>query len=592
MKYTNPVIPGFNPDPSVCRAGKTYYLVTSSFEFFPGVPIYRSTNLVNWELIGYCLNRTGQLPLENCPASRGVYAPTIRYRGGVFFMTSTNTNTRKDGNRYGNFIVHTRDICGAWSDPVYVDQGGIDPSLLFDGDTVWFCSNGGGPGQTEPGIYLCEIDPITGEKRSPSRLISKGSGAKCTEAPHIYRVKGWYFLVLAEGGTEYGHMVTVQRSRRIEGPYENCPGNPVLSNRYRHRHPVQAVGHADFFADHTGNWWLVCLGVRIIDTQELHHLGRETFLAPVRWEEAWPIADPIELEMDGPLPEPPRKTPRTVRSAFSGNALPLSWNYVRVPQPYRLRNNRLFLRGGGQTLSDPYPVFAGVRQPAFSIAASVSVSISRGAKAGIAAFYNDSYHYDLVAVWDKADPEPAVLVNRRIHDMEAVAYKSFPKFFKKDRKSIFLKKDGKSIFLGKDKKTIFLKKDRKSIFLRKNRKSVFLKKDGKSIFLGKDRKSIFLKKDRKSIFLGKNRKSIFFRKDEKKSKKRTREVELRIEADARWYYFSYRLPGGIWRDCGKAMTAGLCSEGTWRKTFTGVFIGLFAVAGEARFSGFTLRSNP
>jgi alpha-N-arabinofuranosidase len=419
-------------------------------------------------------------------------------------MTTTNTNTKQDGRRFGNCIVHTQDIRSGWSDPVYVDQGGIDPSLLFDCGKVWFCSNGGAEGQNERGIYLCEIDPITGKKRSPSRLISKGTGPKCTEAPHLYHINGWYYLVLAEGGTEYGHMVTVQRSRNIEGPYEDCPYNPVLSHRYRHRYPVQAVGHADLFEDHNGNWWMACLGIRIIDTQELHHLGRETFLVPVRWEQDWLLAGTngaLELEMEGPLPEAPYTDCLDVEADFSAPALPPCWNYIRNPNPslYVLKKGRLFLSGGKETLSGLYPTFTGVKQQSFTIEAAASISqyAPPGTRAGLTAFYNESYHYEVAVEWEEQGL--AILVNRRIHDMEAVTFKSPLNAAAKD-------------------------------------------------------------------------------------------IELRITSDPQWYYFSYRLPNGLWRDCGKAMTAGLCSEGTWYKTFTGVYIGLFSNGGAANFSAFTLKN--
>ncbi|MDR3193516.1 MAG: glycoside hydrolase family 43 protein [Treponema sp.] len=499
--YRNPVIPGFNPDPSVCRVGEDYYLVTSTFEFFPGVPVYHSRNLVNWEILGHCLNRPEQLPLENCRASRGIYAPTIRFRDGIFYLTSTNTNTGKDGRRLGNFIVHTGDIRGPWSDPVYVDQGGIDPSLLFTGGKAWFCSNGGMEGDPR-GIYLCEIDPLTGEKLSPSRLISRGCGDKCTEAPHLYLIEGWYYLLLAEGGTEYGHMAVIQRSRDIYGPYENCPHNPILSHRKLHRHPIQATGHADLFEDGRGNWWMVCLGIRILDTQELHNLGRETFLVPVKWEEGWPVAGDggtAALEMSGPLPEPPEPAVFDIVADFSAKELGLHWNYVRNPDlsRYRLKNGRLVLAGGAEGLSGMNPVFAGLRQQSFRAEAvtAVSAGIAAGVRAGISAYYNDAYHYDLAL--ERGKEGLAVLVNRRVHDLEAVTY-SVP------------------------------------LPLREG------------------------------------------------------DVELRIRADSQWYYFSYRLAGGDWRDCGRGMTAGLCTEGTHFKTFTGVYIGLFSTGGTASFGGFTL----
>jgi len=367
--YNNPVVPGFNPDPSICRVGDDFYLVTSSFEFFPGVPVYHSRNLVNWELIGHCLTRPEQLPLENCQSSRGIYAPTIRYHEGMFYMTTTNTHTKPDGQRYGNFIVHTKDIHGSWSDPAWVDQGGIDPSLLFIDGKVFFCSNGG-LSADEKGIYVCEINPLTGEKLSPSRFISGGCGGKCTEGPHIYHINGWYYLLLAEGGTSYGHMVVIQRSKDIYGPYESCPHNPVLSNIKLHRYLIQATGHADLFDDGHGNWWAVCLGIRLLNTQLRHLLGRETFLVPVKWENEWPLfgeAGNVNPQMTGPLPAPPEPLNYDIIEDFSGKQLPLYWNYVRNPDLSRYRPGDGLRLRGGDGLSEKSPVFVGVRQQSFHI---------------------------------------------------------------------------------------------------------------------------------------------------------------------------------------------------------------------------------
>ncbi|MBN2174226.1 MAG: glycoside hydrolase family 43 protein, partial [Bacteroidales bacterium] len=189
--YKNPVIPGFHPDPSICKSGDNFYLVTSSFEYFPGVPIFRSKDLVNWEKIGHCLTRPSQLNLDKCRASGGIYAPTIRYHDGTFYMITTNVSGK------GNFIVHTKDPAGEWSDPVWLKQGGIDPSLYFEDNKCYLTSN---PANC---IYLSEINPLTGEQLSESKAIWNGTGGRYPEAPHIYKKDGWYYLLISEGGTEY-----------------------------------------------------------------------------------------------------------------------------------------------------------------------------------------------------------------------------------------------------------------------------------------------------------------------------------------------------------------------------------------------------
>ena len=294
MKYQNPAIKGFHPDPSVCFDGQDFYLVISTFEFFPGVPVFRSRNLVNWELIGHCLTEEEQLPLGECRPSGGIYAPTIRYHEGIYYMVTTNVSCG------GHLIVHTKNPAGKWSAPVSVEQDGIDPSLLFDGDKVYFVSTLFQDGRQA--IAMCEIDPLTGEKRTPSTVISHGCGGKFPEAPHQYRIGEYYYLMLAEGGTEYGHMVTISRSKSPYGPYKPCPHNPILTHRDEQVNPIQCTGHADLVQDANGNWWMVCLAVRPIGTL-LHNLGRETCLAPVKWENGWPVVGNggrIAVDMDAP----------------------------------------------------------------------------------------------------------------------------------------------------------------------------------------------------------------------------------------------------------------------------------------------------
>ncbi len=426
MHYSNPIIPGFNPDPSICRAGEDFYLVTSSFEFFPGVPIYHSKNLVNWELINYCLTGDEQLPLFHCASSGGVYAPTLRYYEGTFFMTTTNVS------HGGNFIVHTKNIRGKWSRPAWVKQGGIDPSLFWDEDgRCYFVSNGSDKGEGGR-IFLCEIDPFTGEMQTESKLISDGCGGKYPEAPHIYKRNGWYYLMLAEGGTEYGHMETLQRARNIYGPYEPCPHNPILSHGGNCRDPlstaIQATGHADIVEDQNGNWWLVCLGIRPIGAM-LHNLGRETFLSPMHWTgDDWiQVGDHgrIRLQMKGLLPGgEPAPVKHDFEDHFDAETLNLRWNFVRNPQRerYALENSRLVINGGSTTLStlQGHPALVAVRQPEFCIEAETCMEgdIVPGQRSGLTAYYNDSAHYEIFLT-RRAD-EHYVCLSKRVGDIEVV----------------------------------------------------------------------------------------------------------------------------------------------------------------------------
>ena len=422
MKYQNPILPGFYPDPSICRVGEDFYLVTSTFEFFPGVPVFHSKNLVNWEQINYCLTTDTQLPLQGVKASGGIYAPTLRYHDGTFFMVTTNVSAG------GNFIVHTKDIRGKWSEPVWVKQRGIDPSLFWDEDgTCYFVSNGSA-GNDGSGIFLCEIDPFTGEMHTPSRRISFGCGGRCAEAPHIYKRGGWYYLMLAEGGTEYGHMETMQRARSIYGPYEPCPHNPILSHRDFYA-PIQATGHADIVEDQNGNWWLVCLGIRPIPRAKLHHLGRETFLSPMTWDEnGWPVVGEngrIALEMDGALPGPaPTPVSLDFTDCFEGAELDLHWNFVRNPNRacYQLEHGRMTLIGGADELSTScgHPTMIAVRQQAFCMETVVHLegAIEEGQCAGLSVFYTSDYHYDVFVT--KEGEAHFVCLRKRVADIDVI----------------------------------------------------------------------------------------------------------------------------------------------------------------------------
>ena len=425
MKYENPILPGFHPDPSICRVGEDFYLITSTFEFFPGVPIYHSKNLINWELINYCLTDDTQLSLHNGKPSSGIYAPTLRYHDGTFFMTTTNVT------RGGNFIVHTDDIYGKWSEPAWVGQGGIDPSLFWDDDgTCYFVSNGSANREDGGGIFLCEIDPFTGEMHTASRRISKGCGGRCAEAPHIYKRNGWYYLMLAEGGTEYGHMVTIQRARDIYGPYEKCPRTPILTHRNSPDSPIQSTGHADIVEDQNGNWWLLCLGIRPLPKVMLHNLGRETFLSPLSWDdEGWPTignGGVIALEMEGELPGPePQPVSFDFEDRFETDKLHLRWNFVRNPKRecYRTEKGRVILIGDvdGLSTSRGAPTMIAVRQQAFhaEMQARLNGEVQNGQCAGITAFYNSDYHYDILITKEKDGFY--VCLRKRVADIDVVA---------------------------------------------------------------------------------------------------------------------------------------------------------------------------
>lgn len=394
MKYTNPVIKGFYPDPSVCRVEDTYYLVCSSMQYFPGVPLFESKDLINWKQIGHCPTRKSQIQLDKANSSGGVFAPTIRYLSGRFYMTTTNDTTRQ------NFYIWTDDIYGEWSEPIYVDQDGIDPSLYFEDGKTFFMSNG--PDHGTGGIVQCEIDIETGRKLTESRTIWRGSGGRYPEGPHLYKIDGRYYLVAAEGGTEFGHMVTYARGDSPYGGFEAYPYNPVLTNRNLGGYEIQAVGHGDLIQDISGNWWMLHLGFRQTGQWlPYHHLGREVFLTPVTFgEDGWFTAghngtttgDFRTDRIHHSVVQCEKK-----RYTFENTEWDKDWCYIRLPhcENYLLNKNRIRLKGTEITLDmADSPTCIGLRQKDFNAVISCGVCISDG-EAGITLYMDENHHYDL-----------------------------------------------------------------------------------------------------------------------------------------------------------------------------------------------------
>ncbi|MGG7144287.1 glycoside hydrolase family 43 protein [Clostridium nigeriense] len=395
MKYNNPIIKGFYPDPSVCKVEDTYYLVCSSFQYFPGVPIFESKDLINWKQIGHCLTRKSQINLKNINSSGGVFAPTIRYNNGQFYMTTTNNTTNE------NFYVWTDDIYSEWSDPIYVDQGGIDPSLYFEDEKTYFISNGKDDYGIN-GIVQCEIDIRTGKKLTSSRTIWTGSGGRFLEGPHMYKINGRYYLIVAEGGTEFGHMVTCARGDSPYGKFEGNKDNPVLTNRNLGGYEIQGVGHGDLIQDDDGKWWLIHLGFRQSGQWEAyHHLGREVFLTPINFREnGWFIAGHNGTttkyfsinNITRDIIQNEKKT-----YTFENTDWDKDWCYLRIPnsENYKFTRNKLRLRGTDITLDKKdSPTFIGLRQKDFNANISCDISIFEG-EAGITLYMDENHHYDL-----------------------------------------------------------------------------------------------------------------------------------------------------------------------------------------------------
>ena len=328
----NPIIPGFYPDPSICRVGEDYYLVCSSFELSPGIPLFHSRDLANWEQLCYVLTpQNGFYVDKNC-GNGGVMAPTIRYHNGTFYIINCNFSDK------GNFIVTAKNPAGPWSAPHFLDDvPGIDASIFFDRDgkcyimgtaNNWPDGNGG----LRQGIWAAEYDIEHFRLASEPAALWGGAmaGVASPESPHIYHIGDWYYLLIAEGGTEMYHSATVARSRSVLGTYESNPSNPILTMRHMGKKAlIQNAGHADLIDTGDGGWYAVFLASRLIGGVS-KNLGRETFIVPVEWEDEWPLftQQTGKVEWEYPLPKSLSWSPvkeRPVRDEFDSPELSLDW---------------------------------------------------------------------------------------------------------------------------------------------------------------------------------------------------------------------------------------------------------------------------
>jgi beta-xylosidase len=348
----NPILPGFYPDPSICRVDDDFYMITSSFSLFPGVPIFHSTDLANWEQIGHILDRKSQLHTTADHMTAGIMAPTLRYHDGIFYMITTNVSDK------WNFIVTATDPRGPWSDPYWLeDCPGIDSSIFFDDDGKAYITGtrediSQDRTQRSQVIWISEIDLVNMQLVGEKRTIWGGALVNCAspEAPHLYKKDGYYYLMIAEGGTEHFHAVTISRSKNIFDYYEGYAGNPILTHRHLGKHyPICNVGHADFVELKNGEWYAVLLASRLIDGYH-KNLGRETFIAPVVWEEGWPVISPStgKVEWSYPAPELPAYTPNLIpdRDDFDDEKLRMDWVLFGTPYDdfHTLSDSKLSLR--------------------------------------------------------------------------------------------------------------------------------------------------------------------------------------------------------------------------------------------------------
>lgn len=481
MQYKNPILRGMYPDPSMCAGpdGK-YYMVTSTFQYFPGVPLFESEDLINWKQIGHCLTRKSQLLLEKNSTNSGIYAPSIRYNNGRFYMVVTNVEN------IGNFYVYTDDIYGEWSEPIKVEQSGIDPSLFFDDDgKVYFISNGN-DSEGRGYIQMSEIDIETGKKLSENEPLWYGTGGRYIEAPHMYKFGDYYYLLNAEGGTEYGHMVNYARSKNIKGPYEPCPANPILTNRNLGGYQLQGSGHGDIVQHKDGSWWFCHLAFRQLDKyMTFHHLGRETCIEPVFWNDDWfyigtentkaentvfgsTVASGFNEKMgygvallDVETSDNHKIKPQqlTYTKTFENLSIKNDWCYLCNPDysKYKLENDYFEITSGEKTLDtlEGSPSFIGIRQCEFEETMEVKCQLLEGenlAQAGISIYMDPAHHYDLYLekrgekyfACNKVTIGPAVSISGEVEVSSSCTLKIKSQAFGYD---FFVETEGKEVYI-------------------------------------------------------------------------------------------------------------------------------------------------
>ncbi|MBC2601862.1 glycoside hydrolase family 43 protein [Puniceicoccus vermicola] len=429
ISVSNPILPGMHPDPTICRVEDVFYLATSSFGQFPGVPLYRSRDLQTWEFVRHILSRPSQLDFveEQKLGNAGIFAPTLRYHDGTFYLITTQIG------KIGHFIVTAVDPAGEWSDPIWLDadhQGGIDPSLTFLEDGTVLCQVTGDGRWGEPqGIVQFEIDPKTGRGITSRQFISKGFGWKATEGPHLFSRGDYWYLLTAEGGTESGHRVAIGRSSSPWGPWEPCPHNPILTHSGLES-AIQNTGHADFIEDENGKWWVVFLGVRPQGYPPVHVLGRETFLAPVEWSESgWPIVNdgkPVSLSEEA-------NKESGWKDSFVNEKGELGPRWVSVGRAFREiyelpESKGLRLLSRSESLSTPLAkAWVGVRMTQPQVVCECEVCPeSLNAELGISAFMEHFGYYSLGIV-EKSDGSGVYArFSRRVIDLEQVEEREIP----------------------------------------------------------------------------------------------------------------------------------------------------------------------
>lgn len=438
--FINPIIPGSFPDPSICRVGKEFYLVNSSFEYFPALPIHHSKDLINWELIGYGLNDNiydSQINLIDVQQEGGIHAPSIRYNDGLFYIIATNVyspvDIEKDAIMY-NFIITAKSPVGPWSEPNLIEGApGIDPDIFFDDDgKVYFIGTHAPGDKSKDGIgaiWVQELDPMRWRLTGERYTIWEGAcGGCCVEGPHIYKRNRKYYLMVAEGGTSHNHAVMVSVSDSINGLYDSNPKNPILTSRHlSNNNWINSTGHADMLQLEDGRWVMVSLGIRN-EIDGSSNMGRETFLMPLEWGEAtsrwiendngewkplihdWPVAAPLtgKVERINPVifEHSHQRMQNYFYDDFESLKLDLNWNFRRVPKEKTYSLNakkgflRLYLKSQNFASRKQYSLL-GLRQKQTHFEFSTKMSFlpfNKGEEAGLSLFQKDNIYINYTVV--------------------------------------------------------------------------------------------------------------------------------------------------------------------------------------------------
>ena len=418
--FKNPILSGYYPDPSILRVDDAYYLVNSTFSYFPGVPIFHSKDLIHWKQLGNVLDRPEQLELEGLGISQGIFAPTINYHKGTFYMITTLIG------HGGNFVVTASDPAGPWSNPHWLPSvKGIDPSLFFDeeNDKAYVVFNSEAP-DNDPQynghrtIRMIAFDPEGLETVGKDQVLVNGGSdiskkPVWIEGPHLYKIQDFYYLMAAEGGTGPKHSEVIFRTKSLDDSFESWDKNPILTQRDLNPsrpNPISATGHADLVKTQNGEWWAVFLATRPYDTEDHYNIGRETFLAPVSWsQDGWPVinAPQQEIQYEYPAPDLPSDSnamdfPKAgnfrLVDHFNSDELAPYWIFIRVPKEdwYTVGNGKTVLDLRSETAGGKSnPSFLARRQQHLRGEIETEMKFipeAKGEKAGILLFQNENHH--------------------------------------------------------------------------------------------------------------------------------------------------------------------------------------------------------